>query len=340
MDRASDGTLQSDLDPVGLRAVPGGNALLVVDTHRLDGSPCPWVTLVTPSFNQARYLRATIESVLSQGYPKLRYIVMDGGSTDGSVDIIREYADRLTHWESGPDGGQTAAIRRGFEIGGGEILNWINSDDFLEPGALWRVAELAAKAPDAAMLAFPVRNFVDIPSGTRELSISVPRALWLENMLLTRRPRTRRHQPGIFLSRTAYESAGGLDDRFHICMDFDLHLRIVAAGGKVAYGQEVVANFRKHADAKTAAARGALAFVREYSETAISAGLKANQRVSLSPLAPLIVSALMAATSQWSARAFSEALRTIGVIGVPAMLRGSAEFAFRRYVLGSRDELP
>lgn len=304
------------------------------------GNDLPIITLVTPSFNQARYLRTTIESVLSQEYPRLRYIVMDGGSTDGSVEIIREYADRLTHWESGPDGGQTAAIRRGFEIGGGDILNWINSDDYLEPGILMRVAELAAREPRAAILAFPVRNVSDTPIGVQQINISVPRALALDNMLLTRRPRARRHQPGIFVRRVAYDHVGGLSDRFHICMDFDLHLRLIAAGGAVAYGHGVAANFRKHADAKTASARNVLVFVSEYAESARHTAEALDRRISLAPLAPLVASALIACARHRSRSEFAEVVRAIRTIGFASMMRGTASFAVHRYLFNRRDELP
>lgn len=99
----------------------------------------PRITIVTPSYNQGQFLERTIVSVLQQGYPNLEYIVMDGGSTDGSVDVIKKYQDRLTYWESGPDQGQSEAINKGFAKSSGEILGWLNSDDTLEPGALRRL---------------------------------------------------------------------------------------------------------------------------------------------------------------------------------------------------------
>lgn len=302
--------------------------------------PLPWITLVTPSFNQARYLRTTIESVLAQGYPRLQCIVMDGGSTDGSVEILREYEDRLTHWESGPDGGQTAAIRRGFEIGGGEILNWINSDDYLEPGALQRVAQLAQENPSAALLAFPVRNVIDDLDGVREENVSTPGALHIANMLLVRRPRSRRHQPGIFIRRSAYDTVGGIDPSFHICMDFDLHLRILAAGGKVAYGKDIAANFRKHPFAKTTGATNALTFVREYARSMDAAATAARLTPNRGPLAPLVVSAFIHAVSQMSSRQLCDALNAVSGLGFRTFMRGSISFALRRLLLGQMDELP
>ncbi|MSP26244.1 MAG: glycosyltransferase, partial [Myxococcales bacterium] len=100
----------------------------------------PKITIITPSFNQAEYLEECIVSVLAQKYPNLEYIVMDGGSTDGSADIIRRYAHKLTYWQSRADGGQASAINAGFARSSGELMGWLNSDDKLHPHALWKVA--------------------------------------------------------------------------------------------------------------------------------------------------------------------------------------------------------
>lgn len=106
-------------------------------------SGLPRITVITPSYNQAPYLEATLRSVLEQGYPNLEYIVVDGGSTDGSRDILEHYAPHLSWWVSERDAGQTDAIRKGLTRATGEWFNWINSDDLLAPGALWRIAEAA-----------------------------------------------------------------------------------------------------------------------------------------------------------------------------------------------------
>ncbi len=105
-------------------------------------SSLPRITVVTPSYNQAQFLESTIRSVLGQRYPNLEYMVFDGGSSDGSAEIIRRYAGELAHWVSERDGGQSNAINRGFARATGDILCWINSDDFHMPDTLWRVAEL------------------------------------------------------------------------------------------------------------------------------------------------------------------------------------------------------
>ena len=105
------------------------------------------VSIVTPSFNQAEYIEAAINSVLSQDYQPLEYIVIDGGSTDGSVEILRRYADRLAYWVSEPDRGQAAAIDKGLRRARGEVLAYLNSDDIYLPGAVRAVATILASQP-------------------------------------------------------------------------------------------------------------------------------------------------------------------------------------------------
>jgi glycosyltransferase involved in cell wall biosynthesis len=112
-----------------------------------DGSPWPYISLVTPSYNQDAYLEATIRSILLQGYPNLEYIIIDGGSTDGSPDIIRKYEPWLSYWETGPDDGQYSAIQKGFQLSTGKIMAWLNSDDLYFPWALHTVAEIFSTFP-------------------------------------------------------------------------------------------------------------------------------------------------------------------------------------------------
>src|SRR3712207_4974435 len=107
----------------------------------------PKISLVTPSYNQAKYLEATLKSVLNQRYPNLEYIVIDGGSNDGSVQIIENYAEELTYWVSEPDRGQTHALNKGFERASGEILAWLCSDDLYEPYTLREVGEIFVQKP-------------------------------------------------------------------------------------------------------------------------------------------------------------------------------------------------
>src|SRR6266568_7556231 len=107
-----------------------------------NGQAWPKVTIVTPSYNQGHFLEETIRSVLLQGYPDLEYIVIDGGSTDGSIEIIQRYSKELAHWSSEPDGGPAAGLNKGFRGATGEIFSFLNADDFYLPGAFYRIANI------------------------------------------------------------------------------------------------------------------------------------------------------------------------------------------------------
>ncbi|MBI4927898.1 MAG: glycosyltransferase [Anaerolineae bacterium] len=118
------------------------------------------VSIITPSFNQARYIEATLDSVLSQDYPEIEYIVMDGGSTDGTVDILKRYEHRLAGWVSEKDRGQTDAINKGFARARGEVLAWLNSDDTYQPGAVREAVEALRAHPEAALV-YGDANYID-----------------------------------------------------------------------------------------------------------------------------------------------------------------------------------
>src|SRR5262245_56312998 len=112
----------------------------------------PLVSIITPSFNQARYIEATIQSVLSQDYPNIEYLIIDGGSTDGTVEIIKKHEGRLAWWVSEQDKGQTDAINKGFARAGGQILAWLNSDDTYEPGAISKAVRYLVDHPEMGMV--------------------------------------------------------------------------------------------------------------------------------------------------------------------------------------------
>ena len=123
------------------------------------GAEWPRISIVTPSYNQGAFLEETIRSVLLQGYPNLEYIVMDGGSTDGSVEVLRSFGDRV-QWVSQNDGGQSDAINQGFARLGGDVLGWLNSDDTFAPGAFRTVMEFMAAHPDVALV-YGDADFID-----------------------------------------------------------------------------------------------------------------------------------------------------------------------------------
>lgn len=210
----------------------------------------PRITIVTPSYNQGDSIEATIRSVLDQGYPNLEYIIMDGGSTDKTVDVIRRFEDRIDHWVSEPDKGQSDAINKGLERATGEIFNWLNSDDWLEPGSLHRLAEVWRENPDAVAWAGGCRR-VD-PEG-RELSIIYPNGMTLENMGENWNGR-QFYQPSCFLSTAAVRDEGGVDVSLEFCMDLHLWLRL-AKRGRFAAGRGVWTTALIHPKAKTQSMR-------------------------------------------------------------------------------------
>ena len=207
----------------------------------------PLVTVVTPSFNQASFLEETINSVLNQTYPNIEYIIMDGGSSDGSREIIKKYTSRLAHWVSEKDRGQTDAINKGFALAKGEVLAWLNSDDTLLPNAIEEAVAYLAEHHDAGMV-YGDANYID------ENSKVIGKFPAAETDL----PRLRRGyvhipQQASFFRKSLWERVGPLDPEFFFAMDYDLWVRL-AESTKLKYLPRTWANFRLHADAKSISA--------------------------------------------------------------------------------------
>ena len=210
-----------------------------------DGSKWPKVSIVTPSYNQAEFLEESILSVLNQCYRNIEYIIIDGGSDDGSVDIIRQYEDRLAYWTSKPDRGQSHAINRGFAKASGQIFGWLNSDDYLLPGVLRIVAEAYRKAPNAGGWFGSCERVA--PDGTL-ISVRHPNRLDFDG--LAHKEDSWIMQPACFFSADAWRTCGSLDTSLSYAMDFDLWLKI-AKRYKIEKIDTLLAAARIHQDAKT-----------------------------------------------------------------------------------------
>ncbi len=205
----------------------------------------PRISIVTPSYNQAAFLEETIRSVLLQNYPNLQYIVIDGGSTDGSREVIARYAPWLDHWESERDRGQSHAINKGLSRCNGTWFNWINSDDCLLPGALAAVA--AAHRPDALLISgFEVAGptlATSVPLGRTKTGPTVEDAL--VNHFIC--------QQGMFFRTDAVKARHGVREDLHYVMDLELFADLLLQGGPeaVSVTSAHLAFFRRHVAAKT-----------------------------------------------------------------------------------------
>lgn len=202
------------------------------------------VSIVTPSYNQAKFIEQTILSVLNQTYPNIEYLIIDGGSDDGTVEILKKYQQRITAWVSEKDNGQTDAINKGFSMATGDVYAWLNSDDTLEPHAVSRIVDYFSNNPDVGLV-YGDANFIDADG----------KVIGKFNAAQTDQKRLREGyvhipQQAAFFRADAWKQIGPLDPGFYFAMDYDLWVRL-AAITRIAYYPGVIANFRLHDDAKT-----------------------------------------------------------------------------------------
>ncbi|MBN1451333.1 MAG: glycosyltransferase [Anaerolineales bacterium] len=208
-------------------------------------SQTPLVSIVTPSYNQAAYLERTLTSVLEQDYPRLEYLVVDGVSTDNSVEIIKKYTDRLAWWVSEKDSGQAEAINKGFSRARGEILAWLNSDDYYLPGAIAAAVKIFQENPDVVLV---YGNMLAVDESGHTINLLKYHQLTLEDLLCFQII----GQPAVFFRREAFEGVGNLDVAYHCLLDHHLWLRI-ALRGRILHVDETWAAARYHAQAKNRA---------------------------------------------------------------------------------------
>jgi glycosyltransferase involved in cell wall biosynthesis len=233
------------------------------------------LTIITPSFNQAAFLEKTIRSVTEQGYPDLEYLVLDAGSTDGSVDILRRYDDRITWWVSEPDEGQTDALNRGLERATGDVIGYVNSDDYYLPGAFEHAVDVLA-ASGARWVVGAAR--VEDHTG-REIHT------WLPQL-----PTKRRHwwlidpwgypQPSTFWRRDVFEEFGPFRRDLHYVFDTEFGLRLALAGVMPATTDRALAVRVEHPDAKSWD-HSPFAREQERFPELLGGGLTARERVLL-----------------------------------------------------------
>lgn len=267
--------------PPGLNGWPWTKDTPVMPPRQEGGTPWPRITIVTPSYNQGRFLEETIRSVLLQGYPNLEYIIMDGGSSDESVAIIQKYSTWLRYWESGPDGGQSAAINRGFSFGTGAILGWLNSDDFLLPGALATVGRALTKGD--VKLITGSQLVCDLHGKFTGWSLAANNGLRPNRYsVLVLVPQL--HQAATFWTRSLWEDVGAtLNEDLHFAMDADLWIRMLATSPRVAVTRQLLAVFRRHAEQKTSAGPKYYLEAKQLAETVLSANSNSVRfRIALS----------------------------------------------------------
>ncbi len=207
----------------------------------------PRISIITPSFNQARYLEQCIRSVLEQTYPDIEYMIIDGGSSDESQGIIRKYAGRLAYWVSEPDRGQSDALNKGFLRASGDLVAWLNADDFYLPSALERAAEAYLRDPRAS---FYFGNGWRVDEAGDHKSDYFPRGSVTFNRQALIHGLNFILQPATFIRRTVLEQAGYLDAQLHYALDTDLWIRLSALADPLPV-QAFLAASREYAQAKS-----------------------------------------------------------------------------------------
>jgi glycosyltransferase involved in cell wall biosynthesis len=206
----------------------------------------PKISIITPSFNQGRFIEETLLSVINQNYPNQEYIIIDGGSTDDTIEIITKYEQYLAYWVSEKDNGQSEAINKGFRKATGDIICWINSDDILMPGALRRVADF-----------FEDNKDLDFVNGNTVLIDENSNIITSHFTLMQKRWYAKRgifyiNQPAMFWKRNLFDTIGFLKEDFHTLMDKELLIRIFENNFRIDHLERILAGFRVHDMAKSA----------------------------------------------------------------------------------------
>lgn len=205
----------------------------------------PKISVITPSFNQAEYLERTIKSVLDQKYPNLEFIIIDGGSNDGSVEIIKKYSSNLHYWVSEPDHGQAHAINKGLKIATGEWVCWQNSDDIFYPDSFISIAKVIKRIPNLELIIGDINLIEHDGDVIREMRYVKPtyNSLIAEGMVLTNQ--------AAFWRKSLHESIGYLDEELHYGFDYEWFLRMLKHFHNTYHINQIIGALRYHPDTKT-----------------------------------------------------------------------------------------
>ncbi|NJN80152.1 MAG: glycosyltransferase [Anaerolineales bacterium] len=203
------------------------------------------VSIVTPSYNQAKYLEQTIQSVLNQDYPRIEYIVIDGGSNDGSVEIIKKYQDKLAYWISEKDNGQADAINKGFAHASGDVVAWLNSDDFYLTDTIKNAVKVFEENPEVVLV---YANMLAVDENGKTFNRLDYKQLTLEDLICFQII----GQPAVFFRRSALQKTNGLNPNFHFLLDHLFWIQI-AQHGKILHVNQTWSAARYHAEAKNRA---------------------------------------------------------------------------------------
>jgi len=214
----------------------------------------PKISIITPSYNQGQYIEQTILSVLNQNYPNLEYIVIDGGSTDNTADILKKYDDRISYWVSEPDKGQTDAINKGFQKATGEIINWLNSDDYYQDGCLFQIAE-SFKNQETLAVTTIVRNFEENGDEWNEQTSHLQSSADFAAKAFN-------NQPGTFFRKSLWDRYFPVPTGLRYIMDQYLWLCYWMENDQRSFQVESYTTtfFRRHANSKTSVSLNAETF--------------------------------------------------------------------------------